>query len=352
MFDLTLANIQSIFKKSRLLIAILILSLAIVGVFLAAFLKPGGKEKLPPLGKLPKLEMNQTILAPGIRPRTLSKIPDTNLNVLPKEGRVFRLKVPPTEKEIEVLAKKLGLTRRRGTTPEGELIFEGESGILFYSLKEGGVRFNLKNIKKPSGIKKKSTEEELVEKAKQFIINLGFYTNADELLVIDKKYSIIAGMEFGSVSNLNQADFLSLGLTKTLDKNPILYQTSTLAPTSVKTSVAGEVVLFEHVFIQEEGGVVYQFKTQEEILKSLAAGEGFVLKIAEKGKEPIELLRPYRLGSIEGEQISFSYFKDNSFSNLLQPVFKIEGKARLEKGEQAQITLILPAVSTSLISSP
>mgnify|MGYP001609285596 CR=1 FL=1 len=340
---LSLTNVKNFLRKYGIWVGVVGFLILILVLILWS------KIKSPAPGRIPKLEIDQSILFRGRGPTVASKIPPSALGSLPQKGGVFKLSPFPNRDAIATIAAKLSTPTNRGQNPDGELVFTGESGLLFYNPNTGSLRFNQRSLRKPAE-QTSLTEEELIRNAKSFVFELGLYKTTDEeVVVLNKGYTILSGLEFTPAKDLPRADFLDLGFTKLLDRAPIIAQTPTLALTQVKISKMGEVALLEHIFVETQEATYYNLKTAEDLLKSLQRGEAFVIKISEEGRRLIELSSPYKLRAVEATSAAFGYFKDNSSSNLLQPVFKIEGTAKTEADRPADVVLILPAVASELI---
>ncbi|MBI2594225.1 hypothetical protein HYW39_00845, partial [Candidatus Curtissbacteria bacterium] len=186
------------------------------------------------------------------------------------------------------------------------------------------------------------SEEELKQEALKFLQEAGFYNEVTPVKLETTGFLVASGLEFRSVQNIQNADFITTSVYPVLEDKELLTNNTFTAQTSVRLRKDGLITRVGHKFIETGSSGVYPLKKISQVKKELINATPVFVKVL--GEDIFGFTESIVLKSASFNKISLAYYTESVGKGIITPVYKLEGTAVLDNTKRAEVIFLLPAV--------
>lgn len=314
-------------------------------------LKTREKETAPVPGTLPEPLLESALETATEKPfNVISKLKKDGVQI-PEKLAVYTLKTEPFSFTESVnIAKRFGFSGKLRTLEDVSL---GEVYVLYENAGYLRIVPSLRLIDFKASIPYDTAKQffpednSLISTAKKFLIEKGVVSEKNLEFSEIRFLDVVAGAV--AVTEREQANTADVHFREKLNQYPVVNVTVGVGTISVRINKDGQVVA---AYVDQTDSVSdkkdYPLKTFEELELSLPKAKIHGL---EHGSINLFTLRPDEIEIVTIEKASIGYFQEyGPNQTLLQPVFVLEGKAKLQDRDPVSALLYLPAISDKYLN--
>lgn len=273
----------------------------------------------------------------------------------PKTVAVYKIKKLSKEECLSFLEKMvsdLGFTSipTEETRKDGlYLVWKNESNYLELNSQTGQFNFSGKT----SLIQNQFLSPSLIEsQVKQKLVSWRLIPDSTSVGEINGFN--IAGLELIPVSDLNKASVFQIIYKPKFDNYSLIGIGPAQNLVEVKIDKNGNLLSVQFFLHQIDRNFVdyYPIKTYEETVREIKDGKMQIIQVLTTDGQQRSIPTMAEIQEIQISEITLAYYETEETQEYYQPIFLLKGQIILKDGNDYQSIFILPAISSSWLSTP